>query len=95
MGKDNAINGDKIILKLKFKAKAVGTGKVDVVRARIADNGTMEKDILSENCGEKEFTVSTYEVNRDVNLLFWIWVLMYGIMDTKQKIPILINMILT
>ncbi|MBU5591005.1 Ig-like domain-containing protein [Clostridium sp. MSJ-4] len=65
LGKDNAINGDKIILKLKFKAKAVGTGKVDVVRARIADNGTMEKDLLSENCGEKEFIVSTYDVNRD------------------------------
>lgn len=65
LGKDNAINGDKTILKLKFKAKAVGTGKVDVIKARIADNGTIEKDILTENCGEKEFTVTTSDVNRN------------------------------
>ena len=65
LGKDNAINGDKTILKLKFKAKAVGTGKVDVTKARIADNGTIEKDILEENCGEKEFTVTTSDVNRN------------------------------
>ncbi|WP_055665735.1 Ig-like domain-containing protein [Desnuesiella massiliensis] len=65
LGKDNAINGDKTILKLKFKAKAVGTGKVDVTKARIADNGTIEKDILTENCGEKEFTVTTSDVNRN------------------------------
>ena len=64
LGKDNAINGDKTILKLKFKAKAVGTGKVDVIKARIADNGTIEKDILTENCGEKEFIVTTSDVNR-------------------------------
>ncbi|SHK48038.1 Uncharacterized conserved protein YjdB, contains Ig-like domain [Clostridium cavendishii DSM 21758] len=64
LGKKNAINGDKSMIKLKFKAKAIGKGKVDVTQTRIADNGSIERDIAEDKCGEKEFTIVS-DVNRD------------------------------
>lgn len=64
LGKDNAVNGQKAILKLVFKAKAIGQGKIDVIKGRIADNGTLEMDVADENCGEKLITVQGKDVNR-------------------------------
>ena len=64
LGKKNAINGDKTMLRLKFKSKAAGKGKIDVIKTRIANNGTIEKDIPEDKCGEKEFTIIS-DVNRD------------------------------
>lgn len=64
LGKQNAVNGDKALVKLKFRGKKQGKGKVDVTKARIANNGTIEKDILVENCGEKEIEI---EGIKDVN----------------------------
>lgn len=64
-GKVNAINGKKAFVKLKFRAKQQGTGKIDVVTARIADNGNFEKDIQSEFCGEKLINVNGIkDINR-------------------------------
>ena len=65
LGKANAANGDKILLKLKFKAKAAGQAKVDIVKGRIADNATVEMDVTDENCGEKIILIeSLKDVNR-------------------------------
>lgn len=64
LGKINAVNGDKILVNLKFKGKINGKGKIDINRARIADNETVEKDILDENCGEVEIEI---EGVKDVN----------------------------
>lgn len=65
LGKSNAANGDKILLKLKFKAKAVGQAKIDIVKGRIADNSTLEVDVLQENCGEKIVTIEAFkDINR-------------------------------
>ena len=58
-GETNGINADKTLVKLKFKTKGSGKGKVDVIATRIADNVGAEKDLLAENCGEKEFEVFT------------------------------------
>lgn len=64
-GKVNAINGDKTFVKLKFRAKQEGTGKVDAMTARIADNGTYEKDLKVDLCGEKVIKVTGIkDVNR-------------------------------
>lgn len=64
-GKDFAITGDKTFIKLKFRAKKQGVGVVDSATARIADNGTIEKDIPVEFCGEKTITVKgIQDVNR-------------------------------
>lgn len=64
-GKDFAINGDKTFIKLKFKAKKQGTGIIDSVTARIADNGTLEKDLKIDLCGQKAITVKgIQDVNR-------------------------------
>lgn len=64
LGEENAINGDKTILKLKFKAKAVGTGKVDALKARIADI-EKEYDIEDDNCLEDTIIVEGVgDVNR-------------------------------
>lgn len=64
-GKDFAINGEKIFVKLKFRAKKQGTGVVDSATARIADNGTVEKDLKVEFCGEKTIVVKGIkDVNR-------------------------------
>lgn len=65
LGKANAANGDKVLLKLKFKAKAPGQAKVDILKGRIADNATLEADVTDENCGEKIITIEgTKDVNR-------------------------------
>jgi mRNA-degrading endonuclease HigB of HigAB toxin-antitoxin module len=62
-GKSNPINENGTIVKLKFKAKAVGEGKVDATAGRIADI-TTETDIATEDCGEALITVKGYQ---DVN----------------------------
>ena len=66
LGKANAANGDKILLKLTFKAKAIGEAKIDITNGRIADNATIEKDIKDENCGEKIILIegNFMDVNR-------------------------------
>jgi uncharacterized protein YjdB len=63
LGEENGINEDKAVVKLKFKTKASGKGKIDVLKTRISDNEALEKDILEENCGEKEFEIFA-DVNR-------------------------------
>jgi hypothetical protein len=63
-GKDNAATGDKDLFNLIFDAKRAGTGKVDIIAGRIADNATLEEDITEENCGEDTITV---EEANDVN----------------------------
>lgn len=66
LGKANAANGDKVLLKLTFKAKASGEAKIDITNGRIADNADLESDIEEKNCGEK--IVSIVEGNsKDVN----------------------------
>ncbi|QNU67680.1 hypothetical protein EHE19_004195 [Ruminiclostridium herbifermentans] len=66
LGKANAANGDKILLKLTFKAKASGEAKIDIINGRIANNANLEKDIEEENCGEKTILIerNAYDVNR-------------------------------
>ncbi|WP_315109800.1 Ig-like domain-containing protein [Clostridium intestinale] len=63
LGEENGINEDKAVVKLKFKTKASGKGKIDVLKTRISDNEALEKDVLEENCGEKEFEIFA-DVNR-------------------------------
>ncbi len=63
-GKDNVATGDKNLIQLKFKAKARGIGKVDIVKGRIADNATLEMDVADENCGEATIEVGGKDVNR-------------------------------
>jgi|GEM_PF-1005158 len=64
LGKDNAVTGEKTLIRLKFKAKKAGQDKIDIIRGRIADNGTLEVDVEEANCGEKLITV---EGIKDVN----------------------------
>lgn len=64
LGKANAANGDKILLKLTFKAKAAGEARIDVTNGRIADNSTLEMDVEDANCGEKTILI---EGVKDVN----------------------------
>jgi N-acetylneuraminic acid mutarotase len=65
-GKENAATGDKGLITLKFTAKKEGTGKVDIVKGRIADNATLEMDVAEANCGEDTITVEGYaDVNRN------------------------------
>ncbi len=66
LGKANAANGNKTLLKLTFKAKASGEAKIDITSGRIADNATIEKDIKYENCGEKIILIerNLMDVNR-------------------------------
>ncbi len=64
LGKANAANGDKILLKLKFKAIDKGEAKIDITNGRIADNATLEMDVSQENCGEKTILI---EGVKDVN----------------------------
>lgn len=64
LGKANAANGEKILLKLTFKAKSDGDAKIDIIKGRIADNSTLEEDIEKENCGEKIIHI---ERKKDVN----------------------------
>ncbi|MGZ7445361.1 cohesin domain-containing protein [Paenibacillus sp. TH7-28] len=55
-GKDYGINEDTVIVKLKFKAIAVGTGDVDALKGRIADT-EQEYDLDDENCLQDTVTV--------------------------------------
>ncbi|PYG84980.1 hypothetical protein LY28_03438 [Ruminiclostridium sufflavum DSM 19573] len=64
LGKANAANGDKILLKLKFKAIVKGEAKIDITNGRIADNSTLEMDVEEKNCGEKIILI---EGVKDVN----------------------------
>jgi len=64
LGKVNAANGEKVLLKLTFKTKAVGEAKIDITNGRIADNATLEKDIEEANCGEKIVLIEGMDVNR-------------------------------
>jgi YD repeat-containing protein len=64
-GKQYAVNGQNALVRLKFEAIKPGKGLIDVEKGRIADNGTVEMDVASENCGEKTVTVlGTSDVNR-------------------------------
>lgn len=60
-GKDYVINGNQSIVKLKLKAKAIGTGKVDALKCRVADT-VKEYDLDDLNCLE-----DTIQVQGDVN----------------------------
>jgi hypothetical protein len=63
-GKSNPINGGAAVVKLKFKAKAIGEGKVDAIAGRIADL-TTETDIAAVDCGEALIKiVGNLDVNR-------------------------------
>lgn len=64
-GKDNSATGDKGLINLKFTAKSQGSGKVDIIKGRIADNATLEEDVTDANCGEDTITVEGYaDVNK-------------------------------
>lgn len=62
-GADYGINSETIFLKLKFKAKAVGIGKVDAIKARIA-NTSAEFDLEAANCLEDIVIVENQDVNK-------------------------------
>ncbi|WP_371318306.1 cohesin domain-containing protein [Paenibacillus elgii] len=62
-GKDYGINDEKTFLKLKLRAKAVGTGKVDALKCRIADT-EKEFDLEGAACLEDSIVV---EGVKDVN----------------------------
>lgn len=64
LGNSNAANGDKILFKLIFKAKASGEAKIDITNGRIADNDNLEMDVEEENCGEKTILIENL---KDVN----------------------------
>ncbi|GAA4837486.1 hypothetical protein GCM10023310_13790 [Paenibacillus vulneris] len=62
-GQGYGINDEKVFLKLKLRAKAAGTGKVDATKCRIADT-EKEFDLQEANCGEDSLTI---EGVKDVN----------------------------
>lgn len=65
-GKDNVINGEKVLTTLKFKAKTLGAAKIDILKTRIADNGTYEKNVSELKNGEIILNISKRtDVNRD------------------------------
>jgi N-acetylneuraminic acid mutarotase len=64
LGKENAANGEKVLLHLKFKTKQAGQAKIDITRGRIADNAALEMDVADEACGEKIILI---EGRKDVN----------------------------
>lgn len=61
-GSAYGINAETTFLKLKFKAKAVGTGKVDATKGRIADT-TTEFDLEEANCLEDTVIIENQDVN--------------------------------
>lgn len=63
LGKTNAANGEKILLKLKFTAKAAGDATIEIISGRIADNATLEADVDQANCGKKIISIIK-DVNR-------------------------------
>ncbi|MCU6790854.1 cohesin domain-containing protein [Paenibacillus sp. WQ 127069] len=62
-GANYGITGEKVFVKLKLRAKAVGTGKVDALKCRIADTNS-EFDLGALACGEDTVTVENQDVNR-------------------------------
>ncbi|MNC10573.1 hypothetical protein D3C75_582270 [compost metagenome] len=62
-GENYGINKDTVILKLKFKAKAVGTALVDSTKARIADT-EQEYDLEKENCLQDSILIEAADVNK-------------------------------
>lgn len=65
LGKDNAANGKKQLIEVTFQAIATGKAKVDITNGRVADNATLEEDILEENCGETTIDIAAgSDVNR-------------------------------
>lgn len=62
-GEEYGINEEQLFLKLKFKAKAVGTGKVDASKCRIADT-EHEFDLAEDSCLEDTVIVKQSDVNR-------------------------------
>lgn len=65
LGKVNAANGDKTLLRLEFKAKKAGNAKIAILNGRIADNSTLETDVQANDCGEKIIKIE--ENYKDVN----------------------------
>ncbi|MNC31708.1 Cohesin domain protein [compost metagenome] len=61
-GAGYGINSETVFLKLKFKAKAVGAGKVDATKGRIADTNT-EFDLDEANCLEDTVIIQNQDVN--------------------------------
>ncbi len=90
-GREYALNGQNALLKLKFKAKKLGKGIISVVKGRIADNGTVEMDVATENCGNKSITVlGTKDVNRSgeftlLDLAIDAWYFGYNAADTDTS----------
>ncbi|MEK3913484.1 cohesin domain-containing protein [Paenibacillus sp. FSL H7-0331] len=62
-GVNYGITGEKTFVKLKLRAKAVGVGKVDALKCRIADIDH-EFDLGDPLCGEDTVTVENQDVNR-------------------------------
>ena len=62
-GEEYGIQKDTVILKLKFKAKAIGTAVVDSTKARIADT-ELEYDLKKENCLEDNILIEATDVNK-------------------------------
>jgi fibronectin type 3 domain-containing protein len=62
-GVNYGITGEKTFVKLKLRAKAVGVGKVDALKCRIADSAS-EFDLGEPSCGEDTVTVENMDVNR-------------------------------
>lgn len=64
-GEANALSSSSPVVSLKFKAKASGTGIIDVLNTRVA-NEYSEHSILDENCGEASITINApTDVNRN------------------------------
>lgn len=57
LGKAHGINDKGTLVNLTFKAVGLGKGKVDVIKGKIADNGTTETTLSEENLGETEIEV--------------------------------------
>ncbi|MBB6022465.1 hypothetical protein HNR77_003562 [Paenibacillus sp. JGP012] len=62
-GEEYGISKDTIILKLKFKAKAIGTAVVDSTKGRVA-NTEGEYDLDKENCLEDSIIIEASDVNK-------------------------------
>ncbi|TBL79366.1 cohesin domain-containing protein [Paenibacillus thalictri] len=63
-GQAYGITGEATLLKLKLRAKAAGTGKVDALKCRIADTAK-EFDLLGRSCNEDTVIVqNALDVNR-------------------------------
>ncbi|WML33214.1 Ig-like domain-containing protein [Clostridium sp. OS1-26] len=63
-GADNVVNAKKALLKLNFKGIAAGEALVDVIKGRVSDGITMEKDLTDAECGQATITI---EDLKDVN----------------------------